>query len=104
MSLRGLTIAFAFIVAFSGVSGTAAAPGENFSANTDRPGNDIRNVPFNGNAQACLKLCNRERDCRAWTFVKAGLQGPSAVCWLKFAIPRAIANPCCTSGVIRRNL
>jgi len=70
----------------------------------DRPGNDIRNMPFNGDAQACLKLCNRERDCRAWTFVKAGVQGPSAVCFLKAPIPRAVANPCCTSGVIRKNL
>ena len=104
MRLRGLILASAFVVAFSGISGAAAAPGENFSENIDRPGNDIRNFPFNGNAQACLKLCNRERDCRAWTFVKAGVQGPSAVCFLKAPIPRAVANPCCTSGVIRKNL
>ena len=105
MSLRGLILASAFVVvASSGISSASAAPGENFSLNTDRPGNDIRNIPFNGDAQACLKRCNRERDCRAWTFVKAGVQGPSAVCFLKAPIPRAVANPCCTSGVIRKNL
>ena len=105
MSLRGLILASAFVVvASAGISSAAAAPGENFSLNTDRPGNDIRNMPFNGDAQACLKRCNRERDCRAWTFVKAGVQGPSAVCFLKAPITRAVANPCCTSGVIRKNL
>ena len=104
MSLRGLIVASAFVIAVSGISGAALAQGENFSANTDRPGNDIRNIPFNGDAQACLKLCNRERDCRAWTFVKPGVQGPSAVCFLKAPIPRAVANQCCTSGVIRKNL
>jgi len=103
MSLRLLIVAFAFVVAVSGLSGTASAQGENFSPNTDRPGNDIRNTVI-GNAEACLQLCNRERECRAWTFVKAGVQGPSAVCFLKAPIPRAVANPCCTSGVIRKNL
>ena len=69
MSLRLLIVAFAFVVAVSGLSGTASAQRE--PPNTDRPGNDIRNTVV-GNADACLQLCNRERECRAWTFVKAG--------------------------------
>ncbi|MBR1214462.1 PAN domain-containing protein [Bradyrhizobium sp. JYMT SZCCT0180] len=104
MSLRGLIVASALVVTFSGIAGTASAQGENFSRNTDRPGNDIRSIPFRGDAEACLKLCFRERECRAWTFVKAGFQGASPVCWIKHTIPRAIPNRCCTSGVIRRNL
>ena len=51
MSFR-LLIAFAFVVAVSGLSGTASAQGENFSPNTDRPGNDFRNTVI-GNAEAC---------------------------------------------------
>jgi hypothetical protein len=101
MCLRSLMIASAFVVAFSGISGAAAAP-ENFSRNMDRPGSDFRNIALRGNAQDCLKLCNRERECRAWTFVKPGIQGSSARCWLKNVIPAAVANACCTSGVIRR--
>ena len=101
MRLHGLLLT-AFMIAFSGMA--AAAPSENFSPNTDRPGFDIRNIPFRGNAQACLGLCNRDSQCRAWTFVKAGVQGPLPVCWLKFTIPQAVPNRCCTSGVIRRNL
>jgi hypothetical protein len=102
MWLRSLMIASVFVVAFSGISGAASAQGENFSRNTDRPGRDFRNIAINGNAQDCLRLCNRERECRAWTFVKPGIQGSSARCWLKNAIPAVVANSCCTSGVIRR--
>jgi hypothetical protein len=104
MCLRSLMIAFTFLVAFAGISGAAFAQGENFSSNTDRPGNDFRKLSLRGNAQDCLKLCNRERECRAWTFVKPGIQGASARCWLKNVIPAAVANSCCTSGVIRKNL
>ena len=103
MSLRGLIVASALVVTFSGISGTASAQGENFSRNTDRPGNDIRNAIISS-AEACQKLCNRDGNCRAWTFVRPGIQGASARCWLKDTIPSAVANRCCTSGVIRRNL
>lgn len=101
MCLRSLMIASAFVLAFSGIAG--AAP-ENFSPNTDRPGSDFRNIALRGNAQECQRLCAVNRECRAWTFVKAGVQGASARCWLKNVIPAAVANSCCTSGVIRRNL
>jgi PAN domain len=102
MRLRHLIIASAFVAA-SGIPIPVTAQ-ENFSPNTDRPGNDFRNIPLKGNANDCLKLCNRESECRAWTFVKAGIQGPSARCFLKNPIPAAVPNQCCTSGVIRRNL
>jgi hypothetical protein len=104
MCLRRLIIASTLVVAVCGMSGPASAQGETFSPNTDRPGNDFRNITINGNAEACLRLCNRESRCRAWTFVKAGIQGRSARCFLKNPIPNAVPNPCCTSGVIRRNL
>jgi hypothetical protein len=37
--------------------------------------------------------------CRAWTFVKPGVQGPQARCWLKHQAPEARPHPCCISGV-----
>jgi PAN domain len=100
--LRHLIIASAFIVA-SGIPGPALAQ-DAFSKNTDRPGGDYRSFDINGDAEACRETCGRERQCRAWTFVKApntwhGLQRPSARCWLKNVVPPARANPCCTSGV-----
>jgi hypothetical protein len=104
MCLRSLMIASAFVLAFSGIAGTASAQDEKFSPNTDRPGSDFRNIALRSNAQECQRLCAVERKCRAWTFVNAGVQGASARCFLKNVIPAAVANSCCTSGVIRRNL
>ncbi|MBT1512485.1 hypothetical protein KIP88_18440 [Bradyrhizobium sp. SRL28] len=93
-------ITSAFVLAFSGIAGTASAQ-DGPRQNTDRPGNDFRNVALRGNSGDCLELCRRTRGCRAWTFVKPGVQGTSARCWLKNVVPAAVANACCTSGVIR---
>jgi PAN domain-containing protein len=100
MCLRNLMIAPAFVLAFSGISVTASAQ-DRPRENTDRPGNDFRNVALRGNSGDCLELCRRTRGCRAWTFVKPGFQGASARCWLKDVVPAAVPNSCCTSGVIR---
>ena len=100
MCLRSLMIASAFVVAFSGIAGTASAQ-DGPRENTDRPGNDFRNIALRGNSGACLELCRKTRDCRAWTFVKPGFHGPSARCFLKNVVPAAVANSCCTSGVNR---
>jgi hypothetical protein len=99
--LRRLMIASAFVAAFSGISGTASAQ-DGPAQNTDRPGNDFRNIAVRGNFGDCLELCRTTRGCRAWTFVKAGVQGPSARCFLKNVVPAAVRNSCCTSGLIRR--
>lgn len=104
MCLRSLMIASAFVIAFAGIAGAALAQGESFSRNTDRPGGDFRNVTLRGSAQDCQRLCAVERKCRAWTFVRPGIQGTSARCWLKNVMPVAVDNSCCTSGLIRRNL
>ena len=42
---------------------------------------------------------NSEDQCKSWTYVKPGIQGPNARCWLKSATPGAKANNCCISGV-----
>jgi PAN domain len=101
MYLRSLLIASAFVIAFSAIPGTASAQGDVSRANTDRPGNDFRNVALRGNAADCRNLCLKEPNCRAWTFVKAGFHGPSARCFLKNPTPPAFANSCCTSGIAR---
>lgn len=101
MCLRGLIVASAFLIALFGIPGAASAQSDTFSPNTDRFGSDFRNIAVNGDPRTCMSLCVRERECRAWTFVKAGLQGPSARCFLKNQVPRAVANTCCTSGIKR---
>lgn len=100
MRLRSLMIPSAFVVAFSGISGTASAQ-DGPRQNTDRPGSDFRNIALRGSSQDCQEFCRRTRGCRAWTFVKVGFHGPSARCFLKNVVPAAVRNPCCTSGVVR---
>jgi PAN domain len=69
--------------------------------NTDRPGGDYTNVtlPHKADPKACHKLCNADHGCRAWTYVKAGVQAANPRCWLKNVIPPPVPNPCCVSGV-----
>jgi hypothetical protein len=68
--------------------------------NTDRPGMDYSNFDLaSANPSLCEQACNSDPDCRAFTFVKPGVQGPSAKCWLKNGIPTATPNDCCDSGV-----
>jgi PAN domain len=102
MHLHHLIVASALLVA-SGLSGPASAQNA-FSNSIDRPGGDYRSFDTYDDAQACREICNRERQCRAWTYVKApthwrGPQQPPARCWLKSVVPRARANPCCISGI-----
>jgi PAN domain len=101
MRVRSLIAASAIVVAIFGISGAALAQSDTFSPNTDRLGNDFRNIAIDGDARACMSLCVRESQCRAWTFVNAGVQGPSAHCFLKNPVPPPTPNPCCTSGIKR---
>ena len=68
-----------------------------FERNIDRPGSDFRNTASPG-ANECSFACQLENQCRAWTFVRPGVQGPSGRCFLKTNVPRARRNNCCTSG------
>ena len=85
----------------SGVSGVVAG----LEFGTNRPGSDYRNFEISNadlRDQAellCKKACDSEDQCKSWTYVKPGIQGPNARCWLKSATPGAQANNCCISGV-----
>jgi hypothetical protein len=67
----------------------------------DRPGNDLR--PgfdlLRADPGLCRSACLDDPDCKAYTYVLPGYQGPEARCWLKSAIPAAVKNDCCISGV-----
>jgi hypothetical protein len=69
--------------------------------NIDRPGGDYTNItlPPGSVSQVCLNLCSADAPCKAWTYVKPGVQAPNPRCWLKNTVPEARANSCCTSGV-----
>lgn len=65
--------------------------------NQNFPGRDYSNFDA-ASAFVCFNTCGGESTCRAYSFVKPGVQGPSGRCWLKNAIPEAIGDACCFSG------
>ncbi len=64
----------------------------------DRPGGDYLNFQADA-VKECEAACGRNSMCRAWTWVKPGVQGTKAVCYLKKEVPKPVAADCCTSGV-----
>lgn len=82
------------------VSGFKQISAGSFENNRDRAGMDYKNFDLAAaNPQLCETACENEGQCRAWTYVKPGLQGPAPRCWLKSGVPAAVVNNCCVSGV-----
>jgi hypothetical protein len=79
-------------------TGAAAMIGPGMQRDTNYFGSDYRNID-NITAAQCQAACKNESQCKAWTWVKPGVQGPQAKCWLKNAVPAKSANTCCISGV-----
>jgi hypothetical protein len=68
--------------------------------NTDRTGADYKTLEFaTSNPAPCKAACDREAQCKAWTFVKPDEPGGMGVCWLKEDVPGESYNPSCISGV-----
>ena len=67
--------------------------------NTNRWGSDYRNFELDSGPAACQDACMREAACRSFTWVKPGVQGRRAHCWLKDSVPGPSRNTDCTSGV-----
>jgi hypothetical protein len=66
---------------------------------TDRPGSDYRNFTLADDQPGlCARQCEAEYRCRAYTYVKPGIQGPEARCWLKHSVPGPRSGDCCVSG------
>jgi hypothetical protein len=70
--------------------------------NVNRLGRDYRHfeVPIE-RYQSCVEACEADGRCKAYTYVRAGVQGPRGVCWLKDSVPAKSANRCCVSGALR---
>jgi hypothetical protein len=68
--------------------------------NVDRPGSDYRSFDLGSTRpEECRDTCLVEPQCVAFTYVQPRVQGPSARCWLKSAVPAPSPNACCVSGV-----
>ena len=81
-------------------TGTAALWGD-LEQDANRLGNDYKSIDLpSPDPDLCRNACDGDPKCKAFTYVKPGLQGPSAKCWLKDPVPAARPNEgCCVSGV-----
>jgi hypothetical protein len=95
MNIRTLIIACASAII---VGGLAPAIADTKLPNTNMPGRDYRDFAMNGTSDTCREACMKDGHCEAWTFVKPGIQGRQAHCWLKDRVPPSVASSCCTSG------
>lgn len=81
---------------------SVAANGQTVSMEpgTDRMGSDYKAIALASAEPAlCQKACAADAACKAFTYVRPGLKGPSAMCFLKSSVPASTPDPCCTSGV-----
>jgi hypothetical protein len=89
----------------SGVRGTGVIEPRNdlIEFGVDRFGDDLRHfeMPAGATVKACQQTCENESACRAWSYVRPGYLGASAVCYLKNRITRPVRKPCCLAGVVR---
>jgi hypothetical protein len=49
--------------------------------------NDGKLPRANCDAECCRDACRKDPRCKAYTWVKPGVQGPTARCWLKHGVP-----------------
>jgi len=100
-----LVMCLAFTVANFSTTAVAVdpsiAPQDNFEYDTNRSGSDYRSFETQADPAICRNECAKDPTCRAFTYVKPGVQGPNAKCWLKNSIPGSSANNCCVSGIKR---
>ncbi|HXP77597.1 MAG TPA: PAN domain-containing protein [Stellaceae bacterium] len=89
----------ATFLSLSGLWLAAAQPALSAELNTNRQGGDYTSFDQQyADPGICESSCMSDGRCLAWTYVRPGLQGPSARCWLKNSVPPASANDCCVSG------
>lgn len=80
-------------------TGTQALWGD-LEQDTNRLGSDYKwfDLP-DADPELCRAACDDDPKCKAFTYVKPGLQGAKARCWLKDPAAAARPETCCTSGV-----
>jgi PAN domain len=87
-------VAVLLVAAADGLGPVAAQSGY------DRPGGDYaRAVVRNGDPAVCATRCERDRNCRSWSFSYPTASGIPAMCHLKRDIPAPVPSSCCVSGV-----
>ena len=66
----------------------------------DRPGYDVGQIEGLETPEQCRQACLDDNRCHAFTWVRAGVQGDQARCWIKTDVPPQREDACCVSGVV----
>lgn len=83
-------------------SGTVEAASANLCLENfvDRYGSDYNSFEMTtADPMLCMQACLNDGNCVSFSFVRPGIQGPNARCYLKNTDPGAYANDCCVSGL-----
>ncbi|OPY16413.1 MAG: hypothetical protein A4E69_00240 [Syntrophus sp. PtaB.Bin138] len=99
-NMKRLQLVIPFVLLF--VIARPVLPGysQTMESNMDRPGMNLKNFNLpSPDPKICQDACKQETACRAWTYVKPGVQSQAARCLLKSGVPTAVPNTCCVSGV-----
>jgi hypothetical protein len=65
-------------------------------------GGDYANkLTLDDGGRECARLCVQDAPCRAFSWVRPGVQAAEAMCWLKNVIPAASADANTASGIVR---
>lgn len=69
--------------------------------NQNIPGGDYKNIELKPGepCEKCMEECLKDPNCKAYTYVKPGVQGPNAMCWLKSSVSNIVNDTNCISGV-----
>lgn len=79
--------------------GAVASETVSLETGTDRLGADYKGFALDGSEpQLCRQACADDPACKAYSYVKPGVKGPKAMCFLKSSVAPATPNDCCTSG------
>jgi hypothetical protein len=99
MKMRRVTGTIILILACVTFAGPVAAD-DGFQPGVDLPGFVYRNFDMpRPRPRLCQVACQNDGQCRAWTFVRVGVIGRLASCWLKSDVPQPRPDSCCVSGV-----
>ena len=93
-------LVFAFLIGLCSAFGLARAA--EVESGVNRIGSDYKDfemVPTIAGFGPCKSACEFDEQCKSWTFVQSGVQGPKAHCWLKNSVPKATNDKCCVSGL-----
>jgi len=97
--MRALTTAVAALI-FAAVGLAITAAPTLAQSGYDRPGDDYSGGPvMSGDPAVCARRCEREGNCRSWSFAYPSASGAPAMCWLKRDVMPRVKSNCCVSGV-----